>query len=274
MSKLSTSRITIADLVFDPLTQRQAHERVAQAIQHPRAQSFVYLKPYAEFFRPRPAAVTELLHQADLVMADGVSTQWAAAYLDDNRSGIKHFVWSLAAGLRNKRWLQHVLPERGAGVDTTHALFKLAEERGWTVGILGGPAGQHIQMAARLKQKYPDLKDLHTWSGYFTDTDEPHVAATIAAVHPDILFVAMGYPRQEGFIARHRTGLATVLIGEGGTFDYDQMGGPVKRAPRAWRAAGFEWLWRLIRQPKRLGRQLAIPGFMWQIYRLQIKKSR
>ena len=90
----------------------------------------------------------------------------------------------------------------------------------------------------------------------------------------DILFVALGFPKQELFMAEHvQARLARVMLGEGGTFDYDEMGGRLRRAPAWMRRSGLEWLWRLGVQPSRIGRQMSIPRFMWRIFR-QSRRAR
>lgn len=268
-------RVIVDGIGFDPLDQAEIHRRIQQAVRKPRPKSFVYIKPYVEFFDPqRPAAVTRLIKTADLVVADGVSVQWAASYLDDGCKGIGHLVWSLRRGVRSPDWLNRIIPQRGAGVDTTRGLLQLAEAQQWRIGILGGPADRTQTVQQAIKQRFPQLKEVAVWPGYFSAAEESRLIKAIAASQLDILFVAMGYPKQEDFIARHPKGLAKVLIGEGGTFDYDQMGGTIKRAPSRWRRLGLEWLWRLMRQPRRLGRQLIIPWFIWRIYKLNIQNLR
>lgn len=266
--RLSPERVEVLTISFDPIRQAAAHQRIRAFLLQPRrAQSFIYLKPYVEFFIDQPAPVQALLQAADLVIADSVAVQWAAAYLADRQPTLWHWLWSLAIGLRRPSWLKGVIPDRGAGVDTTRALLSLAEKQGWKVGIIGGPRDTD-QVEQAVADRFPSLRDLRVWSGYFKPADEAGLVREISAQRLDILFVAMGYPRQELFIAKHDHDLARVLIGEGGTFDYDQMGGSLKRAPLAWRRVGMEWLWRLLQQPQRFRRQLAIPKFIWRVYRI------
>jgi N-acetylglucosaminyldiphosphoundecaprenol N-acetyl-beta-D-mannosaminyltransferase len=96
--------------------------------------------------------------------------------------------------------------------------------------------------------------------GYFLPQEEHQVVTQVAAARPDILLVALGVPKQEKWIARHLQELnVPVAIGVGGSFDV--LAGKVKRAPGWARACGLEWLWRSLREPRRLPRLLALPRF-------------
>ncbi|MEX0934288.1 MAG: WecB/TagA/CpsF family glycosyltransferase, partial [Candidatus Saccharimonadales bacterium] len=104
--------------------------------------------------------------------------------------------------------------------------------------------------------------------GVFSSQLEKQLLADLKRLRPDIVLVGIGFPRQEKLISRLVKQLDHgVLIGEGGTFDYDVFGGKRKKAPRWMQRSGIEWLWRLILEPSRINRQLAIPIFIWQIYR-------
>lgn len=118
-----------------------------------------------------------------------------------------------------------------------------------------------------LKKIFPTLNLVRVWPGYFDDSLERVMIDDIKSYNLDILLVARGFPLQEKFICKYlETDLARVLIGEGGSFDYDQLGGRIKRAPQAMRKIGLEWLWRLFMQPKRIIRMLSVPYFVWLVY--------
>lgn len=119
---------------------------------------------------------------------------------------------------------------------------------------------------------FPKLAGLNVWGGYYDESDEPKLVAEIKAAKLDILFVATGFAKQELFIAKYiKENLASVLIGEGGTFDYKEFGGDIKRAPVWAQKIGLEWLWRLIIQPSRITRQVAVPKFIYKVQK-QAKK--
>lgn len=268
-------RVEVAGLAFHPISQQSARMSIAHAIEERRARknAYIVIKPYVEFFigawhDPRLA---KRLHAADLVLADGVAVQWAASYLH-GKPGFLRLMKSLLIDIQLPQWRDQVIPERGAGVDATHALLQEAEQRSWRIGIIGGPRDTRATEKA-LRKKYPKLQLIHVWSGYYSSVDEPSLVKQIASRKLDVLFCAMGFPRQENFMFDHRSDrLAKVMIGEGGTFDFDTMGGPLKRAPQWVRKIGLEWFWRLGLQPVRWRRQLAIPQFIAGVYRFS-KKS-
>lgn len=268
-------RVQIDGIGFDPLTQAEVIEKVTHFLDKPRrAKAYRIVKPYVEFFEPArdDEAVGQALNQADLVVADSVAIQWASAWLIEPRPTFARFVWSLAVGLRKPAWLSQVIPERGEGASATHLMLLAAAQHGWKVGILGGPADIDATRES-IMERYPLLQLEGVWSGYFESSAEPDLVRTITRAKVDLLFVAMGFPRQELFMARHVSSrIARVMLGEGGTFDYDEMGGQHRRAPQWMRQSGLEWLWRLMLQPWRLGRQLAIPRFMWRIF-LQSRRT-
>jgi len=94
-------------------------------------------------------------------------------------------------------------------------------------------------------------------------------AARVREAEADLVLVGMGFPLQEHVCARLAARLGHgLLIGEGGTFDYDSFGGRRRKAPSAFSRIGLEWLWRLAQEPWRLKRQLAIPRFIYRIWQL------
>lgn len=274
MKQAVPKRVEVAGIGFDPITQEELIVEIAQRIaQKTDASSFVIYKPYVEFFWQvwTDSSLGQLLHRADRVVADGVAVQWAASYLAGRRS-FWRWLKSLLFNIQSAEWRQKVIPERGAGVDATQKLLESAASRGWIIGIFGGPKDS-LKTASAIKKRFPGLKVAGVWSGYFSASEEAALIRRIKAAQPDILFVAQGFPRQEKLIDKYRrSGLAKVMIGEGGTFDFNSMGGDLKRAPRWLRHIGLEWLWRLIIQPKRWRRQTSIPVFMWRVFKLGQEK--
>ncbi|HET9946771.1 MAG TPA: WecB/TagA/CpsF family glycosyltransferase [Patescibacteria group bacterium] len=147
------------------------------------------------------------------------------------------------------------IKERFTGVDFVEKICEKIADRPITAGFLGG-RGKIAEMASEcLKQKFPELKIV-----YVSDEWENKKQST----HIDILFVAFGFPKQELWMAEHSGKVdVSVMIGVGGSLDY--ISGQVKRAPAFLRAIGLEWLFRLIRQPWRFKRQLALLSFIWTV---------
>ena len=149
------------------------------------------------------------------------------------------------------------------GTDLAPKVFRYAQERGCTVYLLGAKPEVAERCRERLRQQYPDLRIVGSHSGYFRGEEERRIIGEINAARPDILLVAFGSPIQEMWISRHREELrARVCFAVGGLFDF--IAGVVRRAPRGLRAAGFEWLYRFIVDPKNKWKRvfLEIPPFL------------
>ncbi len=146
----------------------------------------------------------------------------------------------------------HPLPERVATTDLYPAVAALAAERGVTFYLLGASAPVNRDAVARSRSAYPGLRIVGASHGYLSPEAEAAVVAEIAALKPDILWVALGAPREQEFCARNRAALAGVGIikTSGGLFDF--VAGAKPRAPTALQRAGLEWLFRMALEPRRL----------------------
>ncbi|TAK23160.1 MAG: WecB/TagA/CpsF family glycosyltransferase [Chloroflexota bacterium] len=164
------------------------------------------------------------------------------------------------------------LREQVAGTDLCVELAALAEKRGYSLFLLGGRAGVAEAAAGRLRAVHPTLRIVGVYSGDASPAGDAAARHRIRAAGPvDILFVAFGAPRQEAWIARNQAELGVRLaIGCGGALDF--ISGKVARAPRWVRRAGFDWLYRLIRQPWRWRRQRALPLFVVAVLMSAIRR--
>ena len=182
-----------------------------------------------------------ILNSAELVVADGAGTVWAAHHLG------------------------YEMPERVAGFDLVQELMKISPTHDYKIFLFG--AAPSIADKAKLKaeQLYPGIKIVGVRNGFFTATDEPEIIAQIKKSSPDILLVALGVPKQEKFLAKYKSELnVPVSIGVGGTFDV--MAGVVKRAPLWMQKLKLEWLFRAMLQPSRAGRLIALPKFVLKVF--------
>jgi N-acetylglucosaminyldiphosphoundecaprenol N-acetyl-beta-D-mannosaminyltransferase len=178
-----------------------------------------------------------LLNSADLSVADGVGLILAA------------------------RWLGRPVPERVTGSDGIYRLSAHCARQGYKPFFLGAAPGVAQAVAEQLTTEYPGLQVAGTHSGSPRAEDEGAIAARVRDASPDILFVAYGVPAEEMWIARNRGLLGVpVMIGVGGAFDF--VAGITQRAPVWVRRLGLEWLYRLLREPWRWRRQLALPRFL------------
>jgi len=158
-----------------------------------------------------------------------------------------------------------------SGTDFMEKLVKLAAEKGFATGFLGGKDEVAKRCAECLKKKYPGLKVVFAESGgeidrngtMLSDYRLPATATEDGRLKSvDILFVAFGHIKQEKWIAKNLDKIPThVAMGVGGAFDY--LSGAIPRAPKWMRNLGFEWLFRLVIQPWRIKRQLALLQYVW-----------
>lgn len=191
----------------------------------------------------------EVLLSADLVTPDGAGVVWMAKVL-----GLP--LW-----------------ERVSGCDLMEHICELAAERGYSIYLLGAAPGVAEEAARNLQARHPGLTVAGTRDGYFGEAEEAEIVRQVAAAKPDVLFVAMGVPRQEKWIRRHLDELAVaVAIGVGGSFDV--ASGQVKRAPLFMQRWGLEWLWRVLCQPSRLPRLAALPRFVWMVIADRRRRAR
>jgi N-acetylglucosaminyldiphosphoundecaprenol N-acetyl-beta-D-mannosaminyltransferase len=151
---------------------------------------------------------------------------------------------------------------RCTGIDLFLSLIQDAAQQGWRVFLLGAsPEVNHAACGALMNQ-FPSLKIVGRQHGYFEDSAA--VVESINDSRADLLFVGMGSPRQEFWIVEQMPNLKTPFcMGVGGSFDI--VSGAVTRAPAAFRKTGTEWLYRLLAQPSRLRRQIALPLFALEI---------
>lgn len=239
-------RTDILGVRFDNLSIAQAVEKAADMM---AAGGFHYaVTPNAEFVQrsEQDEKFRCALNGADLVLPDGISIVYAAKILG--------------------RPLQGRVP----GCDFAVALCAWMAENNKKLFLLGAKPGVAEQAARNLEAAHPGLTVCGTHDGYFQE-DAPVVEA-IRAVGADVVFVCLGAPKQEYWMVEHgpRTG-AAFLIGLGGSLDV--FAGTVKRAPEAWKKLGLEWLYRLLKQPSRIGRMAKLPLFLVSAVKAKGKKE-
>jgi len=158
------------------------------------------------------------------------------------------------------RWIGAPLPERVAGIDLIERLCALAAQQGLPIYLVGSAPSIAAGAALALEQRHAGLKIAGAESGFFRDDASRAICERIRNSGARLVFVGLGFPRQEHWIHDHLSELGpAVCIGVGGSFDV--ISGRLTRAPLAVRRVGLEWLYRLVREPRRLRRQLALPLF-------------
>ena len=228
---------------FDPLTEREVVAHVAATWE--RGEGGVIVTPNVDIVRQaaRSPYAARLVAGAALVLADGMPLIWA----------------SRLAGRRTRaRTCRRVLPARVAGSDLIWSLCESAAGHGRSVYLLGGAPGVPERAAEVLAARFPGLTVAGTDSPpYGFDEAAGGLAAVTAAAKaakPDLVFVGLGFPRQERLIASLAAELPTSwFVGCGASIAF--AAGAVPRAPRWMRRTGLEWLHRLAAEPRRLFRR-------------------
>ena len=172
-----------------------------------------------------------LMEAADLVTPDGMPLVWGLRLL-----GVPD-------------------ASRVYGPDLTPLVCEEAARRGVPVGFYGGQADVLDDLAASLTTRYPGLRIAYRWSPPFrplTAEEEAKVADDLVRSGTRVLFVGLGTPKQERWMADHK-GLPMVMLGVGAAFDF--LSGRKRQAPRALQGLGLEWLYRLVHEPRRLWRR-------------------
>lgn len=178
--------------------------------------------------------------QADLVLPDGAGAVWAGRYLGNE------------------------VPERVAGFDLYNQLLKLSADKGYKVYFFGGAPGVAEAAKNKAEELYPGVQIVGCRNGYFTEAEEEAIIKEINDAAPDMLFVALGAPKQEKWLVKYHNQLKPrVLMGIGGSFDV--LAGKMERAPKWMQEASLEWAFRLYKQPSRFMRMLALPKFVLKV---------
>ncbi len=158
----------------------------------------------------------------------------------------------------------HVLRERVAGSTMMYKLAERAAQENWRVFLLGAADGVAGQTASILEARYPGFNVVGTWSGSPSEEDAPGIVQLIKQSRVQVLLVAYGAPKQDLWIYKYRNEMKVpVMMGVGGSFDF--VTGIATRAPEWVQNLGLEWLHRLIKEPWRWRRMLALPKFALRV---------
>ncbi len=240
--------ITILSIRIDNITYADALARVEAFLREGGLHQIATVNPEFVVIAQENAEFRRVLNATALNAPDGVGLLWAA------------------------RRLKTPLQARVAGQELVDRICALAAERGERVFLLGAREGIAERAAAELKRRDWRLEIAGCYAGSPAIAEEDEITKRINESRARILFVAYGPPKQELWIARNAARLKSVAVavGVGGTFD--TLAGIVPRAPAWMQRAGFEWTYRLLREPWRIRRQMAIPYFMWLVVKSQIVK--
>ncbi len=218
--------VKILSTRLDGLNLADVKARIIEFLESGEIHQITPVNPEFIMATRRDAELLDIVNKSDLNVADGVGLKLAAMFKRVD------------------------IGQRITGVDLTWELARIASERNFSIFLLGAADGIAEKAAGKLTSAFPGLKIAGTYAG---KPSEAGIVDRINDSRADILLVAFGVPKQEKFIFANRDRLKVrIAMSVGGTFDF--IAGVVPRAPGWMRAAGLEWLFRLIKQPERFNR--------------------
>jgi N-acetylglucosaminyldiphosphoundecaprenol N-acetyl-beta-D-mannosaminyltransferase len=162
--------------------------------------------------------------------------------------------------------------EKIAGIEVMDRIVKRCEKENQGIYLLGTTQEILDMCNINLRTKYPKLNILGSHDGYFDLNNCEEILMEIEKVNPQVLFVAMGCPRQEMFITKYMDRLpCSIFMGVGGSFDI--IAGNLKRAPKWMINIGMEWLYRVTKEPFRIKRLSSIPKFILMVTKDKYKRK-
>ena len=225
-------KIEVLGVAFDNVTLEQAAELGGKMLQEDRFHYVVTPNPEFILAAEKDESFRAVINAADLVIPDGIGVIYSAKILGTP------------------------LSERVPGIEFSAKMLEKLNEMGGRLFLLGAKPGVAEKAGQNICAQYPNIVLCGTQDGYFKDEED--VILKVAAARPDLMFVCLGAPKQEKWMARwgQHTG-AKMAIGLGGCLDV--YAGNVERAPESWQKLGMEWAYRLKKEPKRITRMAKLP---------------
>jgi N-acetylglucosaminyldiphosphoundecaprenol N-acetyl-beta-D-mannosaminyltransferase len=222
MNDLNEKRMQVLGAPIDDWAMEEVVKWCESAIQQRKQQVIVTLNAHSHWCAFHDARMMQVIKRADLVVPE-YGMYWAAK---QTGKPLSHFV---------------------LGIELMKELLQMASQKNFKIFLLGSRQAVLEALFIELNQRYPNLK-MHGHNGYFKKDEEASILLEINVQKPDMLFVAMGTPRQEIWIDEHRDDLQVpIAIGVGGSFDV--LARMRKDTPSWARGHGFEWLYRTIQDP-------------------------
>jgi N-acetylglucosaminyldiphosphoundecaprenol N-acetyl-beta-D-mannosaminyltransferase len=236
------TKVDVLGVQFDNYNMRDFLRKVEERFLHGQGTFIVTANPEIVMYAREHDDYARLIDErADMVSADGIGVVKGAAMLGTP------------------------LPERVTGYDLMTNLLAWGSEEKMRVYLIGAKADVNEAAVARVQRDYPDLTVVGARDGYF-DLSDQKVLADVIAAEPDMVFAALGFPKQENFLNEVKKQLpGAILMGVGGSFDV--LSGKAKRAPKLVQNMHMEWLYRLAKQPSRIGRMAVLPQFLRAVRR-------
>lgn len=229
--------VDILGVAVDKITAADALNRAKQCLAAPGLSMIFTPNPEIIMAAHEDPAFRNILNAADICTPDGIGVVYASNMIKDP------------------------VPERVPGFDLAVGLLESISKTGDGVFLFGAKPGIAETAKENLMKKYPGINVAGTHNGYFSDEDNAGIIREINESGAKLLLVCLGAPKQEKWIYDHKDELHVRLaMGVGGALDV--LAGNVKRAPELFIRCNLEWLYRLLKQPSRIGRFAAIPQFI------------
>jgi len=233
--------IAILNVPVHRVTMGQTVNLARQYMKDPGCTQLATVNPEFVMAARQDPQFMAVLQEADLCIPDGIGLVYAS------------------------RWMGKPLPERVPGSELVYRLAETAAEHGWRLFLLGAATGVAEEAGSLLQERYPGLVIAGAYGGSPDTSENEHIVNLINDSDAELLFVAYGAPNQDKWIARNREALSSVRLamGVGGSLDF--VTGRSQRAPLWAQRFGLEWLHRLLKEPWRWRRMLALPQFAAKI---------
>ncbi len=245
----ATKRLRILGIPVDYVDMKRALHFVDSAIRNNELRQYILaINPEKIIRLERDSLLRSMVEKAALLIPDGIGIVLAI------------------------RWLYGLPATRVPGSELMPNVCREAAKKGYKIFLYGSREDVNKMAVEKLQSNYPGIQIVGRSHGYLEDDQMPSLIREINDCHADILFVALGSPKQEQWIQANLPKLnVKVCQGIGGTLD--TIVGRVKRAPAFFRWAGLEWLYRLIKEPKRIRRQTALPIFALKVLKERLRVS-
>lgn len=240
---MNKKTVNILDIPFIQTTKHLLLQEILQMIKNREKRFIVTANPEIVMHAKKDPKYKEVIQSADFVIPDGIGIIIAS------------------------KILRNPLYERIAGFDLMMDFLTIANDHSLKVYLLGAEDDIVKKAAEEIQRKYPNIQIVGYHHGYFDLADE-QIALNIRKTNPDFVFVALGFPRQEFWIHQYLHLFESgFFMGVGGSFDV--IAGKTKRAPKIWQKLYLEWFYRLLQQPSRWRRMLALPKFLLEIFKVR-----
>lgn len=242
-------RITILNTVIDVLNVQQTIELVEKYVQTKTPLHLMGVNADKINEVNSNALMKHIVNRCGIINADGGSVILASKYL------------------------KKPLPERVAGIDLMQSLVALSEKKGYSVYLLGAKQAVVEKTAEVLQERHPKLNIVGYHNGYFKESDWPSISEDLKEKKPDFVFVGITSPLKEYLIEYlQNQGHSFVFMGVGGSFDV--ISGNIPRAPIWMQKANLEWLFRVMKEPKRLFKRYFVGNgvFIKAVFKEKYKK--